>query len=124
MAQQPRAARKSCKEALQLSPPTDQGDDTESDNEEWEYALKNYIQQQLITYLIKKKPPQDEEELLKHVHVVEVYIEKCMRGTFERHIKVQAWSKILENVKNLVKEQQQNETNRFCTGFEHIRGPT
>ena len=90
MARQPRAARKSCKEV--------EAEDTESeDKNSWQEELKIYIQQQLINFLIKKKPTKDEEEILKHV--VEVYVDKLVSGTFEKHTKAQAQNKILQNTK-------------------------
>ena len=69
--------------------------------------MKQYMQQQLISYLIKKKPSQDEEEITKHV--VEVYVKKLMAETFEKHMKGQAWGKIIQNTK------------RFCTGLRYRR---
>ena len=56
------------KKQLQSQPP-DADEYSDGELEEWQYALKNYISQQLIAYLTKKKLPQEEEEQLKHVEV-------------------------------------------------------
>ena len=49
--------------------------------------MKLYLNQQLINYLIKKKSPQAEEEILKDV--VEGYRERLENGVYVKHTKAQ-----------------------------------